>query len=455
VLKRRSKRPLSAAANARRCANLYRLIRLRLGDEPSDREIARQWGLEWKSFAELKHGRRAVPRVADLERLAELLELDPVDVFQAARGLDAAGILEASRTPSRLAASLARLRDAVLTLDERGVLHDFNPALGELTGRTPSELRGGRFLDLVDAESLPQAVQAIALAVKETKPQRAELTVRGPREARRRVVFEVVPLPSTVGAPSAVQAVMRDVTDERLLVRSLEEERRLLREVFAHLPVACLVFEPSGVVAAASGRLEEVSPLLTEEVIGRRRPELLGRSGGALAPVARAFKSGQVEHTMGWAENRSGEPVYVHRSACPIFVGATISRVIELWLDMTAHLQQGDVRLLGLWSEHDRRRPRRRSSPRVRAAFQARLRHQGKELEVAVENVAAGGLFVRSELDVAARDAVELEWNLPHAATLLKTRGVVAWARRKSRHRPAGFGVRFLEVVAAPTHTAG
>ena len=40
------------------CVNVYEFIRLRLGKEVSDREIARRWEMDWKSFTALKHDRR-------------------------------------------------------------------------------------------------------------------------------------------------------------------------------------------------------------------------------------------------------------------------------------------------------------------------------------------------------------------------------------------------------------
>ena len=71
------------------CKNLYSFIRLRLGLTISDREIARRWPMEWKSFNGLKHGKRQVPRIADLEGLARLLGIDAAIVFEVARGTPA------------------------------------------------------------------------------------------------------------------------------------------------------------------------------------------------------------------------------------------------------------------------------------------------------------------------------------------------------------------------------
>jgi uncharacterized protein (TIGR02266 family) len=50
----------------------------------SDREIARRWGMEWRSFLALKQGQRQVPRIDQLERLASVLNVDATLVYQAA-----------------------------------------------------------------------------------------------------------------------------------------------------------------------------------------------------------------------------------------------------------------------------------------------------------------------------------------------------------------------------------
>ena len=61
--------------------------------------------MEWRSFADLKHGRRQVPRIDELERLARLLEIDAAFVFEVARGVSARkvyGLLRAN-DPTKLA----------------------------------------------------------------------------------------------------------------------------------------------------------------------------------------------------------------------------------------------------------------------------------------------------------------------------------------------------------------
>ncbi len=71
------------------CKNLYRFIRLVLGDDISDREIARRWRIDEKNLRELKNGTRVVPKLAKLETLAEVLGVRKYYVVEAASGVPA------------------------------------------------------------------------------------------------------------------------------------------------------------------------------------------------------------------------------------------------------------------------------------------------------------------------------------------------------------------------------
>ncbi len=71
------------------CKNLYRFIRLVLGEDMSDREIARRWGMDEKNLRELKSGLRVVPKLSRLEDLAEALGVRKYYVLEVASGMPA------------------------------------------------------------------------------------------------------------------------------------------------------------------------------------------------------------------------------------------------------------------------------------------------------------------------------------------------------------------------------
>jgi PAS domain S-box-containing protein len=79
------------------CKNLYRFIRLVLGKDVSDREIARRWGMDEKNLRELKKGLRVVPKLSRLEDLAEALGVRKYYVLEVASGIPAEKVYQILR----------------------------------------------------------------------------------------------------------------------------------------------------------------------------------------------------------------------------------------------------------------------------------------------------------------------------------------------------------------------
>lgn len=159
---------------AQRCQNLYAFIRHRLGHEVSDRELARRWGMSWRSFVNLKEGARRVPRVEELEALAEFLGVDAMVVFMVARGEPAnvvnhwllAGndvfrreLLARVRTlgafakTTPLCSSLERVPGAVFTIDMKGRIEDLNARLPSMLGVKLQSITGRSLSEFVSAQS--------------------------------------------------------------------------------------------------------------------------------------------------------------------------------------------------------------------------------------------------------------------------------------------------------------
>ena len=85
IKNRNRKRPVSDT----KAVNLYRFIRLILGPDITDTQIARRWHLDTKNFAYFKTGRYPVPRLRKLEELAVVLGINKHLVFQVAGGTPA------------------------------------------------------------------------------------------------------------------------------------------------------------------------------------------------------------------------------------------------------------------------------------------------------------------------------------------------------------------------------
>ncbi|MFH1230336.1 MAG: PAS domain-containing protein [Planctomycetota bacterium] len=71
----------------KRSINLYKFIRLIVGDDVPDRYIARQWKMHEKNFHEFKTGVYPVPRIERLIALARVLRVNEHVVFAVAAGM--------------------------------------------------------------------------------------------------------------------------------------------------------------------------------------------------------------------------------------------------------------------------------------------------------------------------------------------------------------------------------
>lgn len=187
-----------SAMAGERCRNLYGFIRLRLGPELSDRELARRWGMNWRSFLNLKEGSRRVPRLEELETLAELLGVDPALVILVARGepadvvnrwlldgdhairqglLTRLGLSDSSTATPLLHSRIDRIPGGLVTLDLRGCLRDWNARLASFVGEPERLGTGAHFMSFVAPGSAGAflKLQAQALEYGEAGPETVRL----------------------------------------------------------------------------------------------------------------------------------------------------------------------------------------------------------------------------------------------------------------------------------------
>ncbi|MBI5779235.1 MAG: hypothetical protein HZA49_07250 [Planctomycetes bacterium] len=76
----------ATSAKTRPVSNLYRFIRLMMGDSVTDTVIARKWNMDIKNFSDFKFGKNPVPRVERLVTLAKILGIDDHLVYEVAKG---------------------------------------------------------------------------------------------------------------------------------------------------------------------------------------------------------------------------------------------------------------------------------------------------------------------------------------------------------------------------------
>lgn len=420
-----------------------------MGDDVSDREISRRWEMEWKSFIALKQGRRRMPRIDDLERLAAILGVDAAFVFQVARGSPADDVAALLGRESELRALLDRVADGVFTMNRDGQLRDVNNRFAITLAAKPSELLGRSLVDLVSTDAVPRALEVVS-AVRQGTSHRTELDFTHPSGERRTVEIDAVPIRDGSGAAIGAQGLTRDVTDRRKLIQDLAESRALLKAIFDHVPAACIVFEADGTISAANPLVESVCPFTAHELVGKNATDMFGDPGPVGCPVTRAFQTGAVEQQVSWFTNRAGRRTYVHRTAGPIRDGEKVLRVIEIMVDVTDQIQQGDLRVLSFWRglPEDLSVPgkdERRAAPRATVSFAAAMRVGRTTVDVIVTNLGAGGMFIETDAHVRVGARIELSWTLPVDHIPVRARGIAVWIRPRGTGT-RGIGVRFTEL---------
>ena len=225
----RGRAPERGGATAHRCRNLYAFVRHRLGNEISDREIARMWGMSWRSFVNLKEGKRRVPRLEELEALANRIDVDVMVVLVVARGEPAttvhhwllsgddvvrAELLARLRTPETTAqraplrSSLERIPGAVFTTDIKGRIEDFTSLLVPILGARIRAVKGSSLADYVRADSTATLLQLQAHALKHREAGPEDLLL----ENGTLVVASVSRVDDPDGRPVGFQCLAQPVT---------------------------------------------------------------------------------------------------------------------------------------------------------------------------------------------------------------------------------------------------
>lgn len=155
------------AAQPQQLSNLYRFIRLIMGDVIPDHAIARKWNMDGKNFSDFKHNKYPAPRVDRLVTLAKILDVDDHLVYEVAKGTPAERVChliknlrlkkvrrmsgqEIFQTRKYLAESEQRYQklftkaaDAIIVADiKTGLIIDCNNKAERLLGRPRAEIIG-------------------------------------------------------------------------------------------------------------------------------------------------------------------------------------------------------------------------------------------------------------------------------------------------------------------------
>lgn len=459
------------------CQNIYTFIRLRMGKEISDREIARQWGMDWKSFSALKHGRRMVPRLNELENLARALSVDPAFVFEIARGVSAkkvhvllenkdhdslakllmAGIHEARASAEsreqHFRAIIDRATDAVFTADLQGAFQEVNRRFCELTGYREEDLLARNLFDVFFPGEPARLMEALTPIYRDGEAQGIELWARS-RDGKA-LAFELSAsrIDDEQGKPLGVQGIARDTSERKKMEEKLAREHATLKTAFDAVPAVCMLQDKDGTILLANRRLCEIARQPEEEVVGRKPYEILGVDPEPDCPVIRSFATGRFEQKISTMTDEDGAKRFFHRTARPILgSNGQVEQVVQVVVDVTEQVCSGDSQLLVLWRDGplppELKDPEDQEKRRfIRVPFRATVdyRTEGKSQTGMARNLARGGLFIETDEILPKGTRVDLQWSFGEK-TRIKAAGVVAWTKSGSQGVPGGIGLQFTEI---------
>lgn len=450
-----------------RCKNLYRFIRLRLGEAISDREIARRWSMEWKSFSALKHGKRQVPRVTELVELARILELDSAVVFEIASGAPAEEVhsIVSERNSAKLATLLLkdmgndsgvdaaeamnpfrlqveRVNEPMFVLDVQMRIKEVNVLFLQTMGYLREQVIDRSFFELLPPDETSRFMEILASIYRDGAIDNALLRLFDEHRSARHVELQAVRIDDARGNPLGLQCQARDVTGLRAEKEQLETRYAGLNTMVDALPAACFLVDENANVVLKNRIAESIFDSHSFEKNVR-------------ALYERALSTGTTVQDLARVTSRTGDAQYFLQIAAPISGLAPITedpRVVELWIDLTEELRRGDPAVFALLEArfdqaqlHSGHLLEKRRF--IRVPFQERIEgiFEGKTISILGGNISGGGMLIRVRDPIPVGAKLTLGWKFPHLSRSIRAHGHVVW--RSERYRDEYLaGVEFTEI---------
>jgi PAS domain S-box-containing protein len=185
---------------------------------------------------------------------------------------------------SRLRTVLEAAPDAIIALDESGIVQNANPATQSILGYTPAELVGQEWMKLIGAAGMGMPAHAssrdLVSGERRAFGQGSELPMR--RKDGSTVDVELTLGVMRLQGRQHWTAILRDITPrkeaERRVLETLADLRRSrdeLVQVLNQLQVGTLALDASGAVAFASDTCGKVAGLDVAAAVGQRWDDVL------------------------------------------------------------------------------------------------------------------------------------------------------------------------------------
>jgi diguanylate cyclase (GGDEF)-like protein/PAS domain S-box-containing protein len=246
-------------------------------------------------------------RIVEDGRRSERFAIAAVSALVLTAVLAALQIRQLSRSRARHARELQRSeeqhravlegqREMVALSQADGTLIYVNPAYAAHFGRTPQELVGSNLFDLVEPADQDAVRGRLQGVIESGAPATGENRMRS-LEGSPRWVSWTNQRQLDVEGNVRLHSVGRDTTTEKALTRRLSERERFLRQITDAVPARIAYIDSDCRVQFANNATLERYRLPRDQVIGRRRSELIADvARDFVTPFVNAALRGEYQH---------------------------------------------------------------------------------------------------------------------------------------------------------------
>lgn len=216
--------------------------------------------------------------------------------------------------------------DGILTIDEKGIIYDFNAAAQRIFGYNAREMIGRSINLLIPPE---HAAQHDGYINNYLRTGRSNIVNAGREVTARRRDGSIFPVYLSVGEARLADGrrmftgIVHDISARKALARMLDQSKKRYRSLYERTPVMAHSLDPEG-------RILSVTDTWLER-LGYDRPDVIGRHiGDFVAPEARDRVAGDLDRLKTQKALKEVETRFLTRS------GETLE------IELSAILEEGD-----------------------------------------------------------------------------------------------------------------
>jgi PAS domain S-box-containing protein len=250
-------------------------------------------------------------------------------------------ITELERSEERYRSLVACAIDAIIILDESGMITSCNDAAESIFGYKSDEIIG-KHISLLVPDELRSEQDEIVLGLKEKRQARQIETLRRSKSG------ELIPvgisfslMKDKLGTVLGFSVIIRDMTQRKQAERALAEKEARLRLLVETIPDLVWLKDPDGVYLLCNKMFEQFFGAREAEIVGKTDYDFISRE---LADFFRehdrkAMSSGQPSNNMEWITFASdGHRAMLNTIKTPMYdVDGRLLGVLGIGRDITEH----------------------------------------------------------------------------------------------------------------------